>query len=140
MCASCFFVILFANTLPQHTHTHTHTHALSRSFLCTYPLVGIDEDFGSGLAPCTGQLTMFTDWHKTSSLSSVAMSFWTSMESWFTDNDVEILEDFDIIAPVITGTTGAWPKVGAFSNVAMEFELNEMFPFILNIAYKVGAP
>jgi len=103
-----------------------------RSFFCTYSMGA-----GSDLAPCTGQLTMNTNWHKTTSLSSVATSFWTNPESWDT---YSALEDFDIVAPVITGTTGAWPsKVGAFSNIGVTYVDNYEFPYILNIAYKVGA-
>ncbi len=95
---------------------------------------------GSELAPCTGQLTMNTNWHKTTSLSSVAMSFWTSTASW-AGTPEQLLEGFNIVAPVVTGTTGAWPsKVGAISNVTTTFvDTAELeYPYILNIAYKVG--
>ena len=106
-----------------------------RSFSCTDPQVA-----SSGLAPCTAQLTLNTDWHKKSDVSSLALSFFTSTEEWGNNNLNDIRENFNIVASVITGTTGAWPsKVGAISNIGLTYVDNYEFPYILDIAYKVGA-
>ena len=137
ICACWFLSSLSFSLTPPFSPHPTAPNISLRSFLCTQP-----EGENVGLATCTAQLTMATAWHKTSALSSVAMSFWTSTASW--DED-EMLEDFNIVSPVITGTTGAWPsKVNAFSNVGITFVPVEegeelVFPYILNIAYKVGA-
>ncbi len=141
ICACWFLSSLSFSLTPPFSPHPTAPNISLRSFLCTQP-----EGENVGLATCTAQLTMATAWHKTSALSSVAMSFWTSTEFWDTEvyNREDRLGGFNIVSPVITGRSGAWPKVDAFSNVGITFVPVEegeelVFPYILNIAYKVGA-
>jgi hypothetical protein len=100
------------------------------SIFCSYNL-----NAGSGLAPCTGELTMFTAWHKTTALSSLAASFWTSSDSFTEGLDPE---EFSIVAPVVTGRTGAWPKVEAITSITTEPRESLLYPIELTINYKVS--
>lgn len=55
-------------------------------------------------APCTGVITLTSDWHKTTPLSTAAFSFWA--------DTIQIRggQISSPIAPAVTATTGAWPK------------------------------
>jgi hypothetical protein len=97
------------------------------SIFCSYNL-----NAGSGLAPCTAELTMFTAWHKTTGLSSLAASFWTS-----SDYFINGVGHLNIVAPVVTGRTGAWPKVDAITSITTTPRESLFFPIELTVHYKV---
>lgn len=55
-------------------------------------------------APCTGVMTLQTDWHKTTAQSTAAFSFWADTSKILTG------QISSPIGPAVTATTGAWPK------------------------------
>lgn len=69
---------------------------------------------GQDLAPCTAQLTLNTEWHKTTKTSSIAASFWADVTDLLLTNALVTVLD-----PVVTGTNGAFGKDDNLQSIAL---------------------
>ncbi len=93
--------------------------------------VTCSADINAPAAPCTMMLSVDTAWHKTTSVSTLAGSFWMA-PSVYVDNDV-----ITMIYPVVRGVTGAWGKPEAFQNLALTPIGTSTDNYRLTMQYKV---